>query len=386
MKNKNNIFICILSIGAFGILNTELGFVGILPFIAAQFNISVVRAGLLISLFALGVAVAGPTMPLLFSRVNHKTTMLLVLSIFIIGNIISIFTTDFNILLAARIIPAFFQPVYCSMAFSLAAASAAPQDAPKAVSKIMIGVSAGMVIGVPMSNFLAAQFSLQTALSFFAAVNILVFLLTVLFIPSLPVKNCLSYGSQVGVLRNPAVLLAIIVVILLNGSIYGVFNYLADYLQNITKLVPAMTSFALFLYGVMNIAGSILAGELLTRSVLKTVRFFMASLFILYCLLFFSGMVWLPMLILTVLWGVLGGLNANITQYWLSHAAPEAPDFANGLFLTATNLGTMLATSIGGLFIAQWGVANIIFVGLIFILLAAAAAYLQIKYLPIKIS
>lgn len=386
MKNKNNIFICILSIGAFGILNTELGFVGILPFIAAQFNISVVRAGLLISLFALGVAVAGPTMPLLFSRVNHKTTMLLVLSIFIIGNIISIFTTDFNILLAARIIPAFFQPVYCSMAFSLAAASAAPQDAPKAVSKIMIGVSAGMVIGVPVSNFLAAQFSLQTALSFFAAVNILVFLLTLLFIPSLPVKNCLSYGSQVGVLRNSAVLLAIIVVILLNGSIYGVFNYLADYLQNITKLIPAMTSFALFLYGVMNIAGSILAGELLTRSVLKTVRFFMASLFILYCLLFFSGMVWLPMLILTVLWGVLGGLNANITQYWLSHAAPEAPDFANGLFLTATNLGTMLATSIGGLFIAQWGVANIIFVGLIFILLAAAAAYLQIKYLPIKIS
>ncbi|CQR72562.1 hypothetical protein SOV_15260 [Sporomusa ovata DSM 2662] len=40
----------------------------------------------------------------------------------------------------------------------------------------------------------------------------------------------------------------------------------------------------------------------------------------------------MTMMVLTTLWGILGGINANVTQYWLSHAAPEAPDFANGLF------------------------------------------------------
>ena len=60
------------------------------------------------SLFALAVAVPGPTMPLLFSGINHKKVRLLVLRIFVIGNIVSIFAFNFIVTLTARIIPAFF--------------------------------------------------------------------------------------------------------------------------------------------------------------------------------------------------------------------------------------------------------------------------------------
>lgn len=61
--------------------------------------------------------------------------MLLVLGIFILGNIISIFTSNFNVLLIARVIPAFFHPVYCSLALTVAATSVSKEEAPKAVSK-----------------------------------------------------------------------------------------------------------------------------------------------------------------------------------------------------------------------------------------------------------
>jgi len=64
--------IFILMTGVFGILNTEMGFIGILPYIAEQYDVTIVHAGLLISLFALGVAVAGPTMPLFCSGFNRK--------------------------------------------------------------------------------------------------------------------------------------------------------------------------------------------------------------------------------------------------------------------------------------------------------------------------
>jgi len=385
MVKNNNMLVYILAVGVFGILNTEMGFIGILPFIAAQFDVGIVEAGTLVSLFALGVAIAGPTMPLLFSGITRKFVMLMVLGIFILGNIVSIFASNFTTLLIARVIPAFFHPIYCSLAFSVAAASVEPKLAPKAVAKIVVGVSAGMVIGVPISNFIAGAFSLKIALSFFAVVNIAVFFATMIFVPSMPVKQRLSYGSQLSVLRKPMMLVSILAVILMNGAVFGVFNYLAEYLGRVTAVSLSTTSVMLFVYGVMNILGSMLAGELLTRNALRTVRFFMIALFGIYSLLFFGGQFWMPMMILTIFWGVLGGINANITQYWISRAAPEAPDFANGLFLTAANLGTTLGTVIGGMFIAEWGTPYVVLVGLLFIALAGLVVFAQMTCLKEKI-
>lgn len=107
------------------------------------------------SFFALAVAVSGPILPLLFSGINRKKVMLLVLGVFVLGNIVSIFTSNFTLALAARILPAFFHPVYCSLAFTVAAGAVSKEEAPKAVSKVFIGVSAGMVIGVPIASFFA---------------------------------------------------------------------------------------------------------------------------------------------------------------------------------------------------------------------------------------
>ena len=138
MKNKSSFLILILTIGVFGIINTEMGIIGILPLIAKVFNVSVSTAGFLVSGFALGVAIAGPTMPLLFSNVNRKTAMMLSLGIFCISNVVSIFTHSFTILMIARIIPAFFQPVYVSMAFTMAAQAVEEAHAQQAIFKNFI--------------------------------------------------------------------------------------------------------------------------------------------------------------------------------------------------------------------------------------------------------
>ena len=370
MENKN-LLIFILMVGVFGILNTEMGFIGILPYIAAQYDVTIVHAGLLISLFALGVAVAGPTMPLICSRFNRKHVMLFVLGLFTVCNLISVFAQDFDLLLAVRVLPAFFHPVYCSMAFTVAAMLASPGEAPKAVAKINIGVSAGMVVGVPISNFLAEQFSLAASMSFFAAVTAAAFAATVFLVPSLPVKERMTYGSQLAVLKKPMLWASIVAVIFLNGSIFGVFNYLADYLASVSGIVPSLVSIMLFVYGICNIFGSLLAGNLLTVRPLGTVKVFPFAVAAVYLLLFLGGSAWPFMAVLTVVWGLLGGINGNINQFWVSRAAPEAPDFANGLFLTAANLGCVLGTAFGGLFIDGFGMASVVLGGILFSLGAA---------------
>ena len=104
--NKSLIFI--LTIGVFSIINTEMGVVGILPLVSENYGVTVSAAGLLVSMFALVVAVSGPTMPLLFSGINRKKAMILVLSVFTLCNAVSAFAANFPVVLAARAIPAFF--------------------------------------------------------------------------------------------------------------------------------------------------------------------------------------------------------------------------------------------------------------------------------------
>lgn len=122
-SSSTSLLVFILTLGVFGILNTEMGVVGILPLIAETFQVSISDAGWTVSVFALVVAFSGPILPLLVSGMNRKAVMLLSLGIFIISNIISMVTTSFAVLLAARAIPAFFHPVYVSMAFTVAASS-----------------------------------------------------------------------------------------------------------------------------------------------------------------------------------------------------------------------------------------------------------------------
>lgn len=368
--HNQNLFLFILGIGVFGILNTEMGIIGILPYMAESFQVSISEAGLLVSLFALVVAVSGPTMPLLFSRFNRKYVMLLVLGIFVAGNIATVFATDFSVVLVARVIPAFFHPVYCGLAFAVAAASVTPDKAPDAVGKVMIGTAAGMVVGVPVSNWLAVSFSLQVALLFFAGVTAMAFLATLIFVPSMPVKERMTYGEQLVVLRRGNVWLAIFAIIFMNGAVFGVFGFLADYLRSVSLVPEHRISMLLFFYGIANVIGSFYSGRLLMWNASMVIRSFPATVMVLYMLLYFGeGSIWITA-VLILLWGIIGGINANVNQYLITHTVPEAKEFANGLFLTSANVGTMLGTMLSSSIISQFGMSFILFSGILFAVLS----------------
>ena len=363
--NNNKLIVLILTIGVFGILNTEMGFIGLIPQIAKQFNVTTATAGWLVSVFAIGIALSGPITPLLLSKIERKKVMLFVLTIFVISNLISVFTSSFAVLLLARIIPAIFHPVYTALAFSVAADSVDKKDAPKAVSRVFIGVSAGMVVGVPIVNFLATQFNLQIALSFFALINLIVLILTLFFVPTMPSESSHSYGSQLKVLKRPLTWISIIAAIFFNAAIFGVYSYLTDYLNIVTEIHGNLVSITLFLYGFSNILGNIIAGKLLTMIPKKAMLLLPFALIIVYGFMFSLGSFFIPMMVITMIWGILAGLTANTTQFMITSSAPDAPDLSNGIFLSAVNTGTTIGTFIGGLFIATLGSNYVLMIGIL---------------------
>ncbi|WP_420917134.1 MFS transporter [Dictyobacter halimunensis] len=370
MTKQNNMLVPILTLGVFAIINTEMGVIGLLPLAATQFHISISEAGLLVSLFALTVAISGPILPLVFSGINRKQVMLLVLGIFLIGNIVSAFTSNFIVVVIARVIPALFHPIYCSLAFTVAATSVREEDAPKAVSKVMMGVSAGMVLGVPVTSLIAGATSFGIAMLFFALVTALAFMATILFVPSLPVHERSSYGAQLRVLKKSITWLSMAAVICINAAVFGVFSYLAEYLGAITHIPGHTISFVLLIYGVANILGNMIAGKILSKNAIRFVASFPFALGAVYILFFFLGQFTIPMALITLVWGILAGAAGNINQYWITSAAPEAPDLANGLFLTSANIGTTIGTTVCGLLLSGIGTQYFVLGGLLFLVLS----------------
>lgn len=379
MDKKSSRIISILTFGVFGILNTEMGIVGILPMIAEQFHVDIATAGWLVSAFALVVAVAGPTMPLLCSKINRKTLMLAAGAIFIIANIVSAFAPNFAVLLAARIIPAAFHPAYVSMALTEAEKAVKPEESAKAVARVFIGVSAGMVLGVPITNLIAANSSFTAAMLFFAAVNVIAFVLTLFFIPSLPAAKTVSYGEQLGVLKKTSMLLSIVIVIFLNGAIFGFYSYISDFFGTITRIdAPAISLFLMF-YGIANIVGNMIAGKILTINAGMSTFALPFALMAAYVGLFLTGIMTAATAICIVIIGALAGINSNVNQYLITEAGPEAPEFSNGLYLTSANLGTTFGTFVCGLFITAMDTRFALIGTLIFVAVGLLGILLKIR-------
>ena len=377
--NSGGLLVFILTVGVFGIINTEMGVVGILPLIAETFNVSVPQAGWTVSVFALVVAASAPVTPLLFSGINRKKVMLLALGLFTLSNIISMLTSNFTILLIARILPAFLHPVYVSMAFTVAAASVSKEQAPKAVSKVFIGVSAGMVLGVPVTSFIASEVSFSMAMLFFTVVNALVFVATILFIPSMPVKEKVSYSAQLSVLKKTEMWHSIIAVTLINGAMFGFFSYMSDYLKTVTEVSYNVISAVLLVYGLANIVGNVLAGKLLSINARRSIIIMPFALLASYIFLFFVGEWITAMVIIILILGVLAGIASNNMQYMITDSAPEAPDFANGMFLTSANLGTTIGTAICGAFTTEMGTRYSVFGAFLFLIASIMFVYLRVR-------
>lgn len=202
----SRLLVFILTIGVFGILNTEMGVVGLIPYVAARYGVSVPDAGLLVSGFALVVAVAGPTMPLLFSCVNRKAVMLLALGVFSACNLFATVAPSFELLLAARVIPAAFHPLYVSMAMAVAQQTGGTAaERARNSARVFVGVSAGMVVGAPIAGMLASSVAFPVAMAPFAIVTIVALALTIAFVPSMPVEHALSYGRSARRVQKAAV-------------------------------------------------------------------------------------------------------------------------------------------------------------------------------------
>lgn len=380
MKKVSPLLIIMLALGVFGIITTEMSIVGVLPQIAQKFAISTSQAGLLVSVFALVVAISGPFLIILVSGINRKLLLLTAIFMFVISNLIYAFTTQFEIMLIFRILPAVFHPLFFSIALVTAASLVPLEKSGQAVTKVFMGITVGFALGVPFTSYLAERFTLEVAFLFGASVNVCAFIGIFILLPSMPVKEKMSFGKQIGILRKPGIWLNTTTVVFIFAAMFSVYSFFAEYLARVTNMNGSLISIMLLIFGVIMIVGNHLFGVFLQKDIVYTVIAFLIAYLMVYILVYYLGSYFVPMIFIIFIWGIVHSGGLIVSQAWLLSEAKEAPEFGNSLFVSFSNLGITLGTFVGGWFISHLGIHQLIWSGFLFTLLSFLLIIIKIKF------
>ena len=353
-------------LGFIAVITTEFGVIGILPQIAEHYKISIDKAGYLLSAFALVIALTGPFMTLLLSGFDRKKIMLTSIAIFLITGFVSSFSPPFWVLMLVRILPAFLQPVYIATALSVAVSNADDDKKNELMSIVFSGVTLAMVTTVPFATWLSSLWSWEHSFMVQTVVSLIALSVIYLMLPSMPVNKKKSYGTQLKILTQPAFILSTAANFFMITAWFSTYSYFADYLNKAKGMDETMISYMLFVFGIVGVFSTWLAGKMLNRNVTKTTAFFLSGTLVIPVLLYFSNGNLLLTIAVIAIWGFMYSPSfLNASTYMIS-SVPDSLEFANSLATSFGNLGVTLGTTLGGWMIVSKGVAYNPWIGFVF--------------------
>lgn len=367
MKYSPKLLLYILMLSSLAI-NTPLSIIGIISQISQYFSTSIAVSGLYVSSFTFTIAVCGLFVPVLFSKYERKRVFLFILSVFAISNIAIIFTKSIIVASFFRILSAVFYPAFISIGLTVCEEIAPEGEKQDYITKILLGISVGSIVGLPITTGLGTIFGYQAAMSWIFAINFLALVLIFIFFPKIPGRQ--ENEMPLSALRSKEFILASVTIIMMPIGASIVYNYLPYFLQTVSHIYTYKLSIFLFTYGIFSIAGTWLGGKLIVWKDKATLIIFQLVCGFVFLALYFSAD-YLPLVLALVLvFGILDGMGYNLIQYIETSVLFFNLELANGVFLSILNGGIALGIAIGGFLVDGFGVMSIFIFGFAFLIIA----------------
>ncbi len=367
-----------LTLSAFAIGTTEFVIVGLIPTIASDLGVSLPSAGLLVSLYALGVAVGAPVLTALTGRVPRKRLLLALMALFTIGNLLAWQAPGYESLILARIVTGLAHGVFFSIGSTIATSLVSKEKAASAIAIMFTGLTVALVTGVPLGTFIGQQFGWRETFLAVSALGVIAFLGSLVFVPAdIPHSKPASLLQQLRVLKTPRLMLVYAMTAIGYGGSFIAFTFLAPILQEITGFSAGSVGLVLLVYGVSVAVGNLWGGKLADRrgpiGALLTIFALLAA--VLFVFTFTAATPWLALATVLV-WGAVAFGNVPGLQVYVvrqaEHHTPGAVDVASGLNIAAFNLGIAGGAWIGGHIVASLGLIHTAWIGALVVLVALA--------------
>ncbi|MFQ2548004.1 MFS transporter [Aeromonas caviae] len=365
-----------LTLSAFAIGTTEFVIVGLIPTIAEQLNVSLPSAGLLVSLYALGVAIGAPVLTALTGKLPRKWLLVGLMALFTVGNLLAWQAPGYESLIVARILTGLAHGVFFSVGSTIATGLVAKEKAASAIAIMFSGLTVALVTGVPLGTWIGQVFGWRETFLVVSLLGLVAMVGSLLLVPgNLPKGAASSVREQLSVLTKKPLLLVYAKTALGYGGAFTAFTFLAPILQQVSGFSAGAVSLILLVYGVSVAVGNIWGGKLADRmGPLPALKLLFAGLAVVLLVLTFTAPH--PVLaVLTVLvWGAFAfgnvpGLQVLVVKRAERHT-PNAVDVASGLNIAAFNVGIALGSVVGGFVVEHLGLMHTPWIGALIVLLA----------------
>ncbi|MHA7102619.1 MFS transporter [Roseivirga pacifica] len=342
-----------LTISAFGIGTTEFVIVGLLPTVAQDLAISISSAGLLVSLYAVGVAVGAPILTALTSKIPRKKLLLGVMLIFILGNGLAAIAPTFGLLVMARILTGFAHGVYFSIGATIAASLVPANKRASAIAIMFAGLTIAIVTGVPLGTFIGQNFGWRATFIGVSILGIIGALSSAVLVPaSIQGGKALRIVDQLKVIKSPSVLLVLAITALGYGGTFVTFTYLAPLLEEVTGFSASMTSLLLLVYGIAIAIGNIVGGKVSNKKPSKALMVMFILQAVVLLVLYFTAPFQVAAVVTLFFMGILAFSNVPALQLYIVQMAekyaPGTEDVASALNIAAFNVGIAIGAALGG--------------------------------------
>ncbi|MGA9289674.1 MAG: MFS transporter [Anaerobacillus sp.] len=371
-KSSGSLALLALAISAFGIGTTEFVPVGLLSSIADDLSISITLAGLLISGYAIGVAIGAPVLTALTGKMNRKTLLMSLMVIFIIGNLVAGISTSFGLLLVARFITAFSHGIFFSIGSTIAADLVPEHKRASAIAFMFTGLTVATVTGVPLGTFIGQAFGWRATFLGVALLGVVGIIASAILVPKeLKEAPPAKFSEQLKILTNGKLMLAFAITALGYGGTFVAFTYLAPLLEDVTGLSAKFVSVILLVYGVAVAIGNVIGGKASNKNPLKALFW----MFVLQAIILFMMTFAIPFnvagIITIFLMGLFAFMNVPGLQVLVVNLAekyvPSAVNVASALNIAAFNVGIAIGSFVGGVTVDSIGLIHTPWIGAIMV-------------------
>ena len=355
-----------LALGGFGIGLTEFVIAGLLPQVAADFQVDEAAAGWLISGYALSVAAGAILLTAAVTKLPRKQVLLGLMVLFIIGNLVSALAPTYSIMLLGRIVAALCHGAFFGIGSVVAANMVEPRKRSGAIAIMFTGLTLANVLGVPFGTFLGQAAGWRSTFWAITGIGVIALVGIIALVPAPRgvATSQTSLRTEFGAFRSRQVWLSLIVTVLGFGGMFGAFTYIAFILTEVSGFASATVPWLLILFGVGTFLGNILGGKAADRSRDRTITVFLAGLTVVLAAFALLAANPVATVILLTLMGGFGFGTVPGLQTRIMHFADHAPTLASSSNIAAFNVGNALGAWLGGITItAGLGYTSPLWVG-----------------------
>ncbi|MEE2061976.1 MFS transporter [Rhodococcus artemisiae] len=383
-----------LALGGFGIGLTEFVIMGLLPEIAADFEVSEAVAGYLISGYALAVAVGAILVTAAVIRFDRKRVLLGLLVLFIIGNLMSALAPSYETMMAGRIVAALCHGAFFGIGSVVAAGMVSPNRRAGAIAMMFAGLTIANVLGVPFGTLLGQQFGWRSTFWAITAIGVVALIGIATLVRSSAADSVHgTLRAELWAFRNKQVWLSIAVTILGFGGMFGAFTYIAFTLTEVSGFATSSVPWLLVLFGSGMFIGNHLGAKAADRALAPALISILVAVTAVLVVFAATADNKTMTMISLFLMGAFGFATVPGLQMRIMNYASAAPTMASGANIAAFNLGNALGAWLGGIAIAAglgftspiWVGAAVTVSGLIVLVIASAMDRPDTKTPPVAV-